>query len=102
MSELELKSPITTELLNQTSTSGSTFEIYPVTEGLRSPRTIDAYHKSFNHFLNHIMIHDLQVLLDYNPKIIESFIIDYVRYLRDVKQLKHKSRICGAIFVKSF
>jgi hypothetical protein len=31
-------------------------------------------------------------LLDYSPKIIESFIIDYVRHLKDSKQLKYRSK----------
>jgi integrase len=65
--------------------------IYPITEGLRSPRTIDAYSKCFKRFKDYIRIHDEQVLLDYSPKIIESFIIDYVRCLRDEKQLKYMS-----------
>ena len=46
----------------------SSQEIYAVSEGLHSPRTIDAYRKSFRHFLDYIKIHDLQVLLDYSPK----------------------------------
>ena len=41
--------------------------------------------------MDYIKIHDLQVLLDYSPKIVESFIIDYVIHLRDVKQLKYMS-----------
>lgn len=66
-------------------------EIYPVTEGLRAPSTKDLYRKGFKHFLDYIKIHDLQVLLDYSPKIIKSFIIDYVRHLKDSKQLKYRS-----------
>jgi integrase len=66
-------------------------EIYPVTEGLKSPYTKVAYRRNFNHFLDHIKIHDLQVLLEYNPKIVESFIIDYVRHLRDIEKLLHMS-----------
>ena len=66
-------------------------EIYPVIEGLKSSYTKVAYRRNFNHFLDHIKIHDLQVLLEYNPKIIESFIIDYVRHLRDIEKLSHMS-----------
>jgi hypothetical protein len=66
-------------------------EIYPVTEGLKSSYTKIAYRRNFNHFLDYIKIHDLQVLLEYNPKIIESFIIDYVRHLRDIEKLSHMS-----------
>ena len=60
--------------------------IYDVTEGLQSKYTKLAYRRGFKRFLDHIKIHDLQVLLDYNPKIIESFIIDYIKHLRDVEQ----------------
>ena len=66
-------------------------EIYPVTEGLKSSYTKIAYRRNFNHFLDYIKIHDLQVLLEYNPKIIESFIIDYIRHLRDIEKLSHMS-----------
>jgi hypothetical protein len=71
--------------------SNKTVEIYLVTEGLRAPSTKDLYRKGFKHFLDYIKIHDLQVLLDYSPKIVESFIIDYVRHLKDTKQLKYRS-----------
>ncbi len=52
------------------------------------PFHYDTYRKSFNHFMDYIKIHDLQVLLDYSPKIVESFFIDYVIHLRDVKRAK--------------
>lgn len=66
-------------------------EIYPVTEGIQSYHTLIAYRRNFKHFIDYIKIHDLQVLLEYNPKIIESFIIDYIKHLRDSEELKRMS-----------
>jgi hypothetical protein len=51
--------------------------IYPVTEGVRSAYTKQAYKTSFNRFLNLIGIHDLLVLLDLKPKVVEQLIIKY-------------------------
>jgi integrase len=61
--------------------------IYPITEGIQSSKTSDTYERYFNHFLNHIKIHDLQVLLDFSPKVIKQMLVDYVLYLRDEKKL---------------
>ena len=38
--------------------------IYPVHEGHRSQQTAAKYKMNFEHFLNYIRIHDLDVLLD--------------------------------------
>jgi integrase len=80
----------------------TTTEIYyPVTDGLQSPHTISAYRLTFNHFLDQtVHTHDLQVMLDYSPRIIESMIIEHVKHLRDVEKLSHKSIQvhCAAIF----
>jgi integrase len=59
--------------------------IYPVTEGIRSAQTADVFKRYFNHFLDYIKIHDLQVLLDFSPKVIKQMLIDYILYLRDEK-----------------
>jgi integrase len=59
--------------------------IYPVTEGIQSAQTADVYKRYFNHFLDYIKIHDLQVLLDFSPKVIKQMLIDYILYLRDEK-----------------
>lgn len=67
--------------------------IYPLSEGLQSPRTVDAYERCFNHFLDHIKIHDLQVLLDFSPKVIKQMIVDYVLVLRDERRLSRASII---------
>jgi len=61
------------------------FRIYPITEGVDSPKTKITYTKCFNHFLDFIKINDLQVLLDFSPKVIKQMIIDYILYLRDEK-----------------
>ena len=66
-------------------------EIYPVTEGIQSPHTLIAYRRNFKHFMEHLKIDDLHVLLEYSPKVIELFIIDYVKHLRDSEKLKRMS-----------
>ena len=70
--------------------------IYKVTEGIGSKKTAIVYQRSFNRFLNHIKIHDLQVLLDYSSKnrphqIIKEIIIDYILYLRDERKITRSS-----------
>ena len=57
--------------------------IYPVTEGVHSSLTRDKYRRDFNHFLDFIQIHDLQVLIDLGPKVIQEMIIKYIFELRD-------------------
>ncbi len=59
---------------------------YDVTEGLRSKQTAIIYRRSFNRFKNFIQIHDLQVLLDFGPKVIKDMIIDFIIHLRDEKR----------------
>ena len=59
--------------------------IYPITEGIPSPYTQKAYQRSLERFLDYIKIHDLQVLLDFSPKVIKQMIVDYILYLRDEK-----------------
>jgi hypothetical protein len=88
----ELKQP--TDLSNraQNEWKGSD-RIYEVTEGL-SPQTSVVYRRAFNRFLDHIKIHDLQVLLDFSPKVIKQMMADYILYLRDEKQNR-----CGSIKV---
>ena len=74
--------------------------IYPVTEGVRSAYTKQAYKTSFNRFLNLIGIHDLLVLLDLGPKVVEQLIIKYAIHTRDIKKLLTASirAECNAIF----
>jgi site-specific recombinase XerC len=68
--------------------------IYPVTEGARSPQTRDKYRRNFNRFLDYIQIHDLQVLIDLGPKVIQEMIIKYLIEMRDL-QNKKRSTING-------
>jgi integrase len=42
-----------------------------------------AYSRNFKRFLDHIKIHDVQVLLDQKPKVITQMIVEYVDYLRE-------------------
>ena len=43
--------------------------IYEVTAGLPSKHTREVYQRYFNRFLDHIQIHDLQVVLDFSPEV---------------------------------
>ena len=74
--------------------------IYPVTEGINSSYTRQAYKTSFNRFQSVIKIHDLQVLRDLGPKVMEQMIIKYVINARDVKKLSRASiqAECDAIY----
>jgi site-specific recombinase XerD len=67
-------------------------QIYPVTEGVQSVYSKKCYNNSFNRFLRHIKIQDLQVLLDLGPKVLEQIIIKYVIYLRDTKEKQRGRR----------
>ncbi|MFY9966573.1 MAG: hypothetical protein WAU25_08790 [Nitrososphaeraceae archaeon] len=58
--------------------------IFPVTEGTQSKKTEVVYRRIFSNFLNHIKIHDLEVLVDYSktrPQIIKEMLVDYFLYL---------------------
>jgi integrase len=65
--------------------------IYPITEGIQSIKSQQTYERCFKSFLNHIKIHDLQVLLDFSPKVIKQMVVDYILYLRDTKNLSRAS-----------
>jgi integrase len=69
--------------------------IFDVTEGIRAKKTVVTYRRIFKHFLKHVKINDLEVLLDYSrnrPQIIKEMLIDYVLYLRDEKLGKKLAR----------
>jgi hypothetical protein len=66
--------------------------IYPVTEGVNSSKSKVVYQRAFNHFLDYVRIHDLQVLLDFSPKVIKQMIVDYILFLRDEKPGKKLSK----------
>jgi hypothetical protein len=55
--------------------------IYPVTEGCNSNYTRQAYRTSFNRFMKVINIHDLQVLRDLGPKVMEGRRMRYSQLL---------------------
>ncbi|MGH9974329.1 MAG: hypothetical protein ACRD8Z_00620 [Nitrososphaeraceae archaeon] len=61
--------------------------IYPVTEDCNSDYIRQACKTSFNRFMKVINIHDLQVLHDLGPKIMEQMVIKFVINARDVKNL---------------
>lgn len=77
-------------------------DIYPVTEGVKSDYTKQVYKDSFNRFLRHIKVHDLQVLIDFGPKVLEQMIMKYIIHVRDIKNppLSRGSiqAECGAIY----
>ena len=58
--------------------------IYQVTDGLKSNYTKRDYGYAFKQFLRDgAKTQDLQVLLDYKPKVIEQMVIGYVEMIRD-------------------
>ena len=66
--------------------------IFPITEGIPSPYTQKAYLRSLKRFLDFVKIYDLQVLLDFSPKVIKEMIVDYILFLRDEKPGKKLGR----------
>lgn len=74
--------------------------IYSVTDGLRSKHTKTNYRLAFKQFLKDgAKTQDLQVLLDYKPRIIEQMVIGYIENLVD-KNRSHRTinLHCAAIF----
>ena len=47
--------------------------------------------RNFKRFENYIKIHDLDVLLDFNQKVIKEMVIDYIVYLRDEREITNRS-----------
>jgi hypothetical protein len=88
---IEIKSKQQQNLIQGTFPLQPQPEIYPVTEGIQSHYTLIAYRRNFKHFMEHVKIDDLQVLLECSPKVIESFIIDYIKHLRDSEKLRRMS-----------
>ena len=74
--------------------------IYQVTDGLKSNYTKRDYGYAFKQFLrNGAKTQDLQVLLDYKPKVIEQMVIGYVEMLRDKGRASKTIYLhCSAIF----
>lgn len=57
--------------------------IFQVDEGHRSRQTASKYRTNFNHFLNYIRIHDLDVFLDLGKEAVQELVIKYVLSTRD-------------------
>ena len=57
--------------------------IFQVDEGHKSKQTAIKYRNNFNHFLNFVRIHDLDVLLDLGKEAIQDLVIKYVLSMRD-------------------
>ena len=66
-------------------------KIYSVTAGIPSNQTRIVYQRYFNRFLKHIKINDLQVLLDFSPKVVKQMIADYILYLHEKRNVKRDS-----------
>jgi integrase len=76
------------ERINSLPDSGTTYtttlrRIFQVDEGHRSRQTETKYRSNFNHFLNYIRIHDLDVFLDLGKEAIQELVIKYVLSMRD-------------------
>lgn len=72
--------------------SGTTLNlrrIFEVDEGHRSKQTADKYRINFNHFLNFIRIHDLDVFLDLGKEAIQELVIKYVLSMRDSAEKRY-------------
>ena len=80
--------------------SSSSPRIYLVTDGLHSKHTKVNYYYAFKQFQRDgAKTEDLQVLLDYKPKVIEQMIIGYVEMLRDKGKAHQTIKMhCAAIF----
>jgi integrase len=74
-------------------------KIYSVTDGIDSAQTRAVYLRNFNRFLNQVKTHDLQVLLDFSPKVIKQMIVDYILYLRkrEVKRDSIKTQVAAIL-----
>ena len=57
--------------------------------GHRSPQTANKYRVNFNHFLDYIKIHDLDVLLDLGKEAIQELVMKYTMSLRDNVEKKY-------------
>ncbi|MPZ08509.1 MAG: hypothetical protein GEU26_19220, partial [Nitrososphaeraceae archaeon] len=63
--------------------------IYQVDEGHKSRQTAAKYRINFNHFLNFIRIHDLDVFLDLGKEAIQELVIKYVLSMRDNSEKRY-------------
>jgi hypothetical protein len=70
-------------VLESGSGTTKTRRIFQVDEGHKSKQTAIKYRNNFDHFLNFIKIHDLDVLLDLGKETIQELVIKYVLSMRD-------------------
>ena len=54
---------------------------------IKSPRTRAEYNKSLRSYMNWLSVYDYNTILQKDPKLIASDIIEYVIYLQDEKKL---------------
>ena len=85
-------------------------KVYPATEGLRSEQTATQYHWHFRTFIKYLedkfsknIVEEM--LLDWEPKEFENLIIEYLKYMHEVRHLKHSTinaaECCDNAFLQS-
>jgi integrase len=79
------------QTISKENFNGVTSDIYPVTECCNSDYTRQSYKNSFERFLKHIKVNDLQVLRDFGDRALEQLVIKYVIHARDEKKLSRAS-----------
>ena len=66
--------------------------IYLATDGLTSAYTIHTYNQAFNRFIQITIKNDnFRILLDTKQSVVESKIIDHIKYLKDTQHLSYLS-----------
>lgn len=71
------------ELLLESGKTTTARRIFQVDVGHNSKQTAIKYRNNFDHFLNYIKIHDLDILLDLGKEAIQELVIEYVLSMRD-------------------
>ena len=72
------------------------WQVYKVDEGIPSPNTRLRYRSAFSLFIRHCRQTDLYLLIQQNPRLIETQIIDYINFLSEEKHYARGS-ICAAV-----
>jgi hypothetical protein len=67
--------------------------VYDVTAGVRADRTKENYRWAFDYFLKYLKIDDPLPLLQKDPRILESTIIEYIIWLEEERKLSHSADI---------
>jgi hypothetical protein len=82
------------QLKGQQSTSRNRMTnpiVYRVTTGSLSEATKYSYQRYINKFLAHFKITDIDIVREWSLKLARQHLIDYVVYLRDVKEFPRTS-----------